>query len=823
LTHANLGSLFDRETFAEGIVSFDPIRLAVRNLRKQPAFTVVVILSLAIGIALNTTMYGVLDALIKPRIDLREPGRLYRIRYYGDYRNTVDNLARDSALATGMHTYESITRSGYPNSGVLMQHGENVTEGTVQGVASNYFDVLGARPLAGRTFLPSDETSDASPVDIDETLAAQLFPDGTSPVGRKIIVNNEAHVVIGVLSSLGHLPGERANVWTIEPIERRGMYARIIRLRGGASPQDADRELRVLAGRFAAQSGENPKDVAFIFHQAADPNFQFRSIHFGLIAAVIAVLLVACANLANIQLARGIGRRRELALRSALGATRGRIIRHLLTESVLLGAAGLALGLVLTYWGGAALHASIPKSIGSYIVEPQMSWRVLVFALGATVFCLIAVGVAPAISVSRTDPNELLKSGAGTGATKQNRSRYAVLVGVEIALALALSTIAAATVHTWLVESRKGFGFDPRPLATGYIAPTFAAGTVARVSDLMQSIAARVKSVPGVTNAATSEPGPMLPGMSITVDDPGGAREKLMMGGNVMTVTPSYFRTLGMPIIAGRDFLDGGQDHASVIVDRRTARKLWPNANPVGALIKLGERKSDLPYVRVIGVVGEQKGFESDEDMPFTQQVIGRDGHIYYLPGPTDTIAVGKYVGTMAFIARTDAHPEQLAIALQHAIADWGDVRGSRVMSMPESLGIVQRMQNARFVAMLFILFAGIGVSLAAFGVYGVVAHAVAERRRELGVRVALGATRRDILNAVLRETLVVALSGAAGGLLLTKYGVALLGDIASVDLYNAPLFAVVTAAIVGVAAVSAFIPALRATRIDPTESLRAE
>jgi predicted permease len=803
-------------------MSTDAIRLAARSLRKQPAFAAVVILSLAIGIALNTTMYGVLDALIKPRIDLNDAGRLYRIRYYGDYHNFVDNSARDSAVATGMHTYESITRSGMTNRGVLIERGENIMEGNVQGVAPNYFDVLGARPIAGRTFLPSDEGSDASPVVIDETLGAELFPDGKSPIAQKIIVNGDAHVVIGVLSHLSHLPGEAATVYTIAPINARGMYARTIRLRDGASPQDADRELRVVADRFAAEARENPKDVGFIFHQAADPDFQFRPIHLGLIAAVIAVLLVACANLANIQLARGIGRRRELALRSALGATRGRIIRHLLTESVLLGALGLVLGLVLTYWGGVALHVSIPKSVGSLIVEPQMSWRVLLFALGATVFCLIAVGVAPSISVSRTDPNELLKSGAGTGATKKNRSRYAVLVGVEIALALALSTIGTATVHTWMVDSRRGYGFDPRPLATGYLTPTNPIGSTLLIPDLFQSITARLKAVPGVTNAAASMFGPMLKGYSVTVSEATGPHEVLAMGGSVLSVSPSYFRTIGRPIIAGRDFADGERDHAAVIVDRKMARKLWPNANPVGALIKLGEKKSDLPYVRVVGVVGEQKDYEIDPDASYTRQFAGGDGSIYYLPGPSDT-ASKYFPNALSFVARTDAHVERLPTALQHAIAGWGDARGSRVMSMAESMGIVQGIQNARFVASLFILFAAIGVSLAAFGVYGVVAHAVAERRRELGVRVALGATPRDILNAVLRETLVVALSGAAGGLFLTKYGVALLGDIASVDLYNAPLFAVVAAGIVGVAAVSAFVPAMRATRIDPTESLRAE
>jgi predicted permease len=490
-------------------------------------------------------------------------------------------------------------------------------------------------------------------------------------------------------------------------------------------------------------------------------------------------------------------------------------------ESIILGVSGLAVGLVLTFWGVHALHASIPPSVGKYIVEPQISWRVLVFAMAALLVCLFLVGLAPAVSISRTDPNELLKSGAGTGATKPNRRLYGVLVGVEIALALALCSIATATVHTWMiVAARSTYGYDPRPLSTGQIAPKVVAGSVVRYSDLLQSISARIAAIPGVTSAATAMTGRIPEGNAVTVADAGGVREFPAPLFAPAIVSPSYVRTMGWPIVQGRDFLDGERDHGGLIIDEQTARKLWPNLNPIGALLKLGDRKSNLPYVPVVGVIGDEKGFER----PIEDAQIGaRLGRVLYVPGPTDTAVVRGGRMDVTFRARAANHPERLPTVLRQQIGSFSDLSVSQVTTMVDYLGVTTGLQGARFLSQLFVAFALLGISLAAFGVYGVVAHAVAERRRELGVRVALGATTRDILRAVLRESLVVALAGAAGGLYLTRYGVIMTAEITSLDMYNAPMFAVVAAVVLCVATGAAFVPAMKATRIDPTESLRAE
>ncbi len=800
------------------------VRIAARNLRKQPGFAGAVIVSLALGIALNTTMYGVLDALIKPRIDMREPGRLYRVVYYGDMHWHVNNFARSAALTSGMHSYESITRQELSPGNQLIENGETIHEAGVMAVGPNYFDVLGARPLAGRTFLASDETEQLPPVVITDALATQLFPNGDSPIGVHIRVRNQPRIIIGVISHAANFPNDHFGAWEIAPMQAMGPFIRIIRLRAGATPRDADRELSVISNRIAAEAGDNPREDGFRFHQTADPEFQFREVHYALIGAVIAVLLVACANVANIQLARGIGRRRELALRSALGASRRRLIVHLLHETAILAVIGLALGLVLTGWGSSVLAASIPPAVGSYIVEPQFSWRVLVFALVATMVSLVMVGVLPAIGISRTDPNELLKAGAGTGATKSNRRRYGVLVGVEIALALALSSLAAVTVRTTMLMSQVGEGYDTRPLSTGFLAPRAAHGTVVRYGSVLRTVTSRLETVPGVASAAATL-NMLVDNGTISVDDAGGVREVMAPMYGVTVSAPSYVRTMGYPIIKGRDFIDGEQDHGAVLIDERSARALWPNADPVGALIKFGDAKSNRAFVHVVGVFDDDKRFATAPDPAPVPGLTHRLGKILYLPDPADSVvATLNSVIPVRYVARAGDHPARLPIALRRAADDWADFRSFGVQTMDDALGITRARQSSRFMASLFALFAAMGVGLAAFGVYGVVAHAVAERRRELGVRVALGATRRDILHAVLRETVVVALAGAAGGLLITRFGATLLWQIAPPEeIYDAPMFALVALIVVATAAVSATPPALRATNIDPTESLRAE
>jgi putative ABC transport system permease protein len=801
-------------------MSLDELRVTVRTLRKQPVFSTVVILSLALAIALNTTMYSVLDALAHPRLDMRSPAQLYWVKFFGDYHGRVPNRERDAALTAGMHSYEAITRGGggYGGSSVI-EYGQNNREGSIDFVGESYFDVLGPRVLAGRTFIPADSEASVSPAVISEDLATRLFPGGASPVGATILVARMAHVVIGVVSSASNFPHERTSAWMISPYDR-APFIRLIRLRDGVTRADAERELSVVSNRIAAQAGDSPKDDAFRFEAAADPEFQVHGFHYALILSVVAVLLVACANLANLQLARGISRRRDLALRSALGATRGRIVRHLMSESLLLAAAGLVTGLLFAYLGGRLLTASIPPAMGAFVAEPHMSWRVLAFALIATVACLVLIGVAPSLYVSRTDPAELLKSGAGTGATKRNRPRY----GVEIALALVLASAAALAIRSALLINEFGAGYDTRPLSTGYVWFSSGGGAKPRTySERLQDITTRVRAVPGVVDA-TAQASILVQKGAITIEDAGGVREFPTPNWAVTAVSPSYLRTFQLPVLRGRDFFEGERDAGAVIIDDQTAHVLWPNADPVGSQIKFGDRQSNLPYVRVVGVLGQQRGFETSPEVKSMLRHVSQLGQILYLPGPSDSMP-GLSNSGITFTARGGRDAGALPITLRRVLDGNDGMHVTRVQSVDDFIGMTQARQSTRFLSLIFTLFAAIGVGLAAFGVYGVVAHSVAERRRELGVRIALGATARDILHAVLRESTVVALAGIAGGLLAVKFTAkAYMTSIArDDDLYSATLFASVALALGLAAVAAAMIPAMRATRVDPTESLRNE
>ncbi|HVX39384.1 MAG TPA: ABC transporter permease, partial [Gemmatimonadaceae bacterium] len=299
-------------------MTFDSIRIAARTLRKQPVFASVVVVSLALAIALNTTMYGVLDALIHPRIDAHAPGQLYTITFYGDYKFHVSNVERDSLVREGMRTYQAITRlEGAFGRGKTVQAGAQIANAVVAGVASNYFDVLGAHAVQGRTFVHADETSGVQPVVISQPIADVLFPHGDSPIGRVVEIDGAPHAVIGVVSRYASLPGYGTGVWIPTQPQRDVMYTRVIRIRDGVTRAEAERELQTVADRIVAAGGPGSGPAAFRLHSVVDPDFQFRGFHLAIVLAVVAVLLVACSNLANIQLARGITRRRELALRSA--------------------------------------------------------------------------------------------------------------------------------------------------------------------------------------------------------------------------------------------------------------------------------------------------------------------------------------------------------------------------------------------------------------------------------------------------------------------------------------------------------------------------
>ena len=539
---------------------------------------------------------------------------------------------------------------------------------------------------------------------------------------------------------------------------------------------------------------------------------------------MLAVLLIACANLANLQLARGLGRSRELALRAALGATRRDIIAQLLLESGLLAGAGLVFGLLATLWGNKLLEAHIPPSVAEWVIAPQTSWRVFAFGIAACVVCVVIIGLVPALHVSRADPNDLLKSGAGTGANANNRRKYSLMIMVEMGLALAVLSGTAIVVRSALAYNTYDPGYDLKPLTRAWFFNR-APHVVMRYVDAQNEALSRVAGVPDLASAAVSTNG-YLDGAGIAaVDAHGDKREYLSMRQGYSVVSPGYLRTMGIPIVQGRDFTDGASSVGELIVDEQTALFLWPDGHVVGNQIKLGTDSSHAPWVRVIGVSRLTHGH-------FTQHEIDNPhappphalGVMYYRPAATDTFVASKFGYSNVLVVRAARDPQHMPLSLGHTLATLPSSWMARAESMEDAIGLRTLRESHDFVAGVFQLFTLLALGLAALGIYGVVAHSVAERRREIGVRIALGADGRQILRAVLREGNAVALGGVAFGLLCTKYTMKWLYAFSfDGDEYDAPLFAAMAAVLFIVAIAAAFGPALRATRIDPVESMRAE
>ncbi|MEO7086233.1 MAG: FtsX-like permease family protein [Gemmatimonadaceae bacterium] len=807
------------------------LRLAARSFTRHPGFTTVAVLSLALAIALNTTMYSVIDALVRPKVDMTDADRLYGLRIWGDARNHVDPGTRASLLRTGFDVYESatfISSLGIANSQLAVEYKRRYQMSAGMAVAPNYFQVLGVQPIVGRVFVDADAVAESSPVIISDRLSAGLFPDGESPLSKVIDIDGAPHPVIGVIGARSQFPGQHNDIWLLPPpgTKLADIPFSVLRLKKGISPERADQQLHTLSARFAALANESPKDAWFQLIPETRPAFSFQGFHFALIGAVVAVLLIACANLANLQLARGIARSRELALRTALGASRRDIILQLVLESAILAAVGLVVGVLLTVWGVHFLSSRVPPSVGEYLIAPQTSWRVFAFAAVAAVLCVMLVGLLPALRVSRVDPNELLKSGAGTGANKRSRRQYGAMVVIEIGLSLAVLSAAAVVVRAAFVATRVKPDYDVKPLSAAWILFRVPADTTLRYSELFDGLISVAKTLPDVADAAWNG-WRQVDSSAVTVMEAGGSLREIPapMFGYTM-VSPSYLRTMGRAVIRGHDFIEGPHAEPEVIVSEATAKFLWPGADPIGQRIKLGSARSYAAWVRVVGITPTQRETNNnqlvrDPESPYPSRL----GAIYYLPGVHDSLHVTK-ARAMAFDlyvrARTD--PDRMPITLKRGLRDLGPMQLISANRMEVAIGLVRERERRGFVAAMFSVFAVLAIALAALGIYGIVAHSVAERRREFGVRIALGATDRNILHVVLREGNPVALAGVALGLLLTKYTVEWLAAFSfEGDQRDAPLFAAMAAVLFGVAVVAALIPALRATRIDPVESLRCE
>ena len=800
------------------------IRLALRTLGRNRAFATIAVLSLGIAIALNTTVYALIDAMVDPQIEVREPEQIYYLQYYGDSHRLAPRVL-DEALRAGEHTYEGV--AGYRRLGlhITVERGAHEHDASTVLVRPDFFTVVGVRPIAGRVFVSAD--AGAALAVISDRLAAELFPDGESPIGRTVDVEGRHRTIVGVVRRDPGFTLVNDDVWILPDDARNQLPPTLIRLRHGITRAAAKSELDLIAARLAMSLGWPASSVTILLGSTPLRPFKAGPFHWALVASAIAILLVACANLANLQLARGLGRGSELALRSALGASRRNLTATLMWENAVLAAAGLAVGLILAAWSAHALRALIPAQVASFIVAPRPSWGFIPVATVAAIVALLAAGLWPAWRIARVDPNQLLRNRSGTGAHRHHRRSYAALIVLQIALALPLLSGAALLARSaWRLKDsnyviQHYVGFDPDRVVVSQVKVNAMLGARIRLDSLAYGVGERLRGIRGVS-AATVTTSAAPEGRAVTIEDAEGmSREIPAPTWSAGVVTTSYLETLGRTLSVGTPFSGGLEAEAQVIIDEPTARFLWPGVSAIGRRIKFGDYRSRAPWARVTGVLRDARDTAT---IRLIDPYVGFHlGTVYRTFTPSDTIVASNSGIALSVYARSESNVQRSAIDVRHALWATPGVSSSHATTADDAYGLTDWRASERFIALIFSTFALLGTSLAMMGVFGIVAYSVSERRREFAVRVSLGATPRIILRTVLREGAILVLLGTAIGLLLTKRCAPWLSAFltGANDLYDAPLFAALAVALASAVFVAALIPALRVIHTDPVECLR--
>ena len=811
-------------------------RFAVRVLLQRPLLSAAAIVSLALGIGANATIFSVVNALLFSSVGVREPARLVSL-YTRDERNP--GFAPLSHLNWRDYRDQSKTFDevlGYDWAGMSVATGQGEAELVVgQMVSGNYFDVLGVEPALGRAFTPEEDGAPgAYPVAVvGHKFWRERLAGAADTPGRRVRINGHPFTIIGVApaSFRGTDVGVEPALWVpmamnrvIRPNEsanwydeRRGLFVNAIgRLAPGATIESARAELEGIGKRLAAAYPEENggRNVQLVPLSQATIHPGFRG---GVVAAMTMlmsvvglVLLIACANVANLLLARASARRKEIAIRLSIGAGRARLVRQLLTESLVLALCGGAGGLLVATWGRGALLAFLPGDQLPLALELDLPLdaRVLGFTFVVSLLTGFLFGLAPALQATRPDLVSGVKDAtADPGTTRGRKVGFReVLVAVQVALSLVALIGAGLFVRSLAAAQEIDPGYDPTHLAVvsfdvglqGYDQP--------RAEQFWERALERVRALPGVAAAAVAQAGPMQGTMTRTVFREGQESEKDGRHVQVNAVGAGYFDALGVPVLRGRAFRPGDRAEAPkvVVVSETMAKTFWPGEEALGKRFRFfGD-----PYtVEVVGVARDQKvNFLGEEPQPYIYQ----------------TLAQRHYSG-VTLIVRTDGDPEPVLAAAQRELRAL-----DRALPLVGAMSVERLLADSlwapRMGASLLALFGFLALALAAIGIYGVMAYAVQLRSREIGIRMALGAARREVLWLVARRGMAVVGLGLAIGLLLTTGATRLVANMLfGVSPLDPPTFAATAALLAAVGLAANLLPARAASATDPASVLRSE
>ena len=785
------------------------LRDAFRALRHSPLFAVAAVLSLGLALALNTTMFAVVDAQLHPPAPYPAPDQVFQLMQGGgDRRRPVPMAELIPAVREALAGRATVLTFGIRYATV--QTRTETADDRVAEVTPELLHGLGVRAAVGRFFTEPD----AGEALVSQGLWQRWFGGRPLAEGLQLQVGARSFTVVGVMPRGMHFPAS-VDVWIPtralagDTVGFRFGPLLALRLADGVDRSRAQAALDVVARRLDAEYGTPSRPIALQLYADRVPPRELRGLYGVLLVAVAVVLLVACTNLATLMLARATARSRELALRLALGATRGDILRSVLAEAGLLALAGGAVGLLLAHWALAVVTTKGVRLAPELAdVSPSPGARAFAFVLGLTVVTMLVAGLIPAVRASATDPATPLKDGAGTTTGRHGRRHHA-LVALQVGLATALLMAAMLLLDSAARMRHYTFPFDARRLVTaslrigGREMPD--GRDVARLYDDVVSSAAALPDVMSAATVAEERPdGPMV------VGEDGRSGTRWVNLGSYRVVSPDYLRTMGIAVREGRDFSAGDRGgEGVVIVDRDAARLLWPDVpSPVGHLIKLGRVESPRPWLRVIGVASSvHSAPRRATDTPPEPSI--------YVVHRLDSAR------TRNVLVRSAGDPAASAVALRGVLRSVGPRLPGHVA--PWLQPWTEHLVMTTTLASLFAAFGVFALVLAAVGLYGVLAYAVSRRIRELAVRVALGADAWDVGRLVVRDAAVITLAGVGLGALVAL--AATRGIIDTLfDQRWVELRALVAAELVlfAVALVASTGPVRRALRADPVEILRA-
>jgi putative ABC transport system permease protein len=804
------------------------IRYGVRGLLKHPGFTGIVVITLALGIGASTAIFSIVNSVVLRPLPYHTADRIVAIQELNAEgrrgQSTAANFFDWRAQQTVFEHLAAIKTT--TTNLALSDHAERIDLAQTN---ANFFDVFGLSPQHGRLFIPQDEQAGHEPVVVvSNALWQRRFGSDPTLVGRPITLDGKNYTVVGIAPPGFQYP-DKTELWLpplrlvpelfpdqdVTQSRRMGYLAVVALLKPGVSLQQAAGEMETITARLRQQYPDTNnrrfnRVVSLHEHLVGDTN----KLLWLLLGAVTFVLLIGCANVANLLLASGASRQKEMAIRAALGASRWRVIRQLFTESTILALAGGALGLLIAFWGLAAITKLLPADFPR-LNEVHIDLRVLGFTFGASILTGILFGLAPALQSSRSDVQDAIReTGRGTsGSRRQSRFRQALIV-VEVALSVVLLAGAGLLFRSFLRLQSVNAGFVSEHVLTARLTPS---GTNyvndADYVKFYKQVIEKVGAIPGVQDAGLINTLPLYKGPTagFRVEGRPVTTPDKWPSVNYRVVSANYFRAMGIPVLQGRAYTDRDDENAprAMIVNQKLVQEIFPDENPIGKRITFGgtDANGQPRWFEIIGVVANVRSVELREE-----------------PNPELYFSAQQDLWpAMSLVIRSTIEPSSLSASVRQAVNEVDrsvPVADVKTMDHVVSESITQ----PRFNLFLLGLFGAVAMVLSAAGIYGVTAYTVTQRTHELGIRIALGAQVGDVLKMILGQGMAVIgvglVVGLAAAFALTRLLRTLLFGVGE----NDPLtFVAITAILVLVALIACYIPARRATKVDPLTSLRAE